>query len=135
MRTKLTPAFLAKAKADGEDRSIFWDETLRGFGLVVTASGHKSYVVQYRANRRSRRMTLDGVLNPQAARRRAKAILGDVAKGGDPLGERRKQEASAENTLRSIAELYFNREGKRLRSIDQRRATFERLIFPTLGKR
>jgi hypothetical protein len=135
MKIKLTPAFVAKAKAEGTDRSIYWDDSLRGFGLMVTAAGHKSFVVQYRANGRSRRLTLDGVLNLQDARRQARAKLGEVAKGGDPVDDRRKQEAKSENTLKAIAALYFEREGAKLRSIDQRRATFERLIFPKLGGR
>ena len=61
-----------------------------GFGLMVTANGHRSYVVQYRAAGRSRRMHLKDGLTLSAARREAKAILGAVAKGGDPLTARRK---------------------------------------------
>ena len=61
MRTKLTPGFVKTATAiDGKDRTIFWDETMSGFGLMVTAAGSRSYVVQYRAGRSSRRLTIDG---------------------------------------------------------------------------
>lgn len=63
VRTKLTPAFCQKARAEEDaERSVYWDTDLPGFGLVVTSSGHRSFVVQYRAGRRSRRMTVDGVL-------------------------------------------------------------------------
>ena len=60
MRTKLTPGFVKTATAiDGKDRTIFWDQAMSGFGLMVTAAGSRSYVVQYRAGRSSRRLTID----------------------------------------------------------------------------
>ena len=136
MRTRLTPAFVQKATAmRGQDRTIFWDETLRGFGFVVTANGARSYCVQYRAGRRSRRMTIPAVLGLEQARKQAKALLGQAAMNQDPLAERRKQQQATENTLRSVVEEYFRREGKGQRSGRIKRAIFERLILPKLGAR
>jgi len=63
MRAKLTPAFCLKAQTeDGAERSVYWDAEMPGFGLVVTKSGHRSFVVQYRSGGRSRRMKIAGVL-------------------------------------------------------------------------
>jgi integrase len=136
MRIKLTPAFCQKARAqDGAERSLYWDADLPGFGLAVTATGHRSYVVQYRAGKRSRRMTIDGVLGLAAARKRAKGLLGEVARDKDPLQERRKATALTENTFQSIAEVYLSREAKKLRSVDQRRGILKRLVYPRLGSR
>jgi integrase len=123
------------AVAPGAERTIFWDKNKSGFGLMVTKQGHKSYVVQYRSGRLSRRMAIKNGLTLDQARREAKKIIGDVAKGLDPLAERRKNEAKAENTLRQIAEEYFLREGQKLRTVGERRATFERLILPKYGAR
>jgi hypothetical protein len=117
----------------GAERTMYWDQSLPGFGLMVTTKGAKSYVVQYRAGRRSRRMTINGVLDLSKARKRAKALLGEVAHGRDPLAEKRKAEVTATNTLKSIAEDYLKREGKSLGSLKLRKSTFERNIFPTLG--
>jgi integrase len=105
------------------------------FGLMVTSQGHRSYVVQYRAAGRSRRMHLKQGLTLRAARQVAKGIIGAVAKGGDPLGERRKAERAEGDTLRAIVEEYFDREGGRLRSIGERRAALQRHVLPTLGSR
>ena len=82
---KLTTDFVTRAMTEpGKARTIYWDEGLPGFGLMVTKSGHRSYTVQYRnGSGRSgtdRRMTIKGVLKLDDARREAKAILGRVAK-------------------------------------------------------
>ena len=54
MRLKLTPAFCQKAPVEaGHERSIYWDTAMPGFGLLVTKSGHRSFVVQYRAGGRA----------------------------------------------------------------------------------
>jgi hypothetical protein len=88
------------------DRAIYWDIGLPGFGLMVTKSGHRSYCVQYRTLRgESRRMHLKDVLSLSAARQWAKVQLGEVAKGSDPLGEKRKAaEAAAAAQHQAAAE-------------------------------
>jgi integrase len=134
MKHKLTPAFVAKPvlPASGRDRVIYWEGN---FGLMVTAAGHKSFVVQYRAGRQSRRMSLKAGLNLSDARREAKAILGTVARGGDPLGEKRKTEAAIGTTLRAVAETYLAREAGKLRTGHKRKSALTRLVFPVLGSR
>ena len=65
----------------GETDYFLWDETLPGFGLRVFASGRRSYLVQYRADGRTRRFTIGphGVWTPETARKEALALLGRVA--------------------------------------------------------
>jgi integrase len=158
MRVKLTPAFVAKAPLPEKgDRAICWDLALPGFGLMVTSAGHRTYVVQYRSGRRSRRMHLKDGLSLNSARREAKAILGDVAKGGDPLAEKRKVALATSSSFRAVAEEYLERiggmrrhpagdrildaKGKptfkpgKLRSADQRAAVLDRHVYPRLGPR
>src|SRR5882724_3048325 len=134
MRTKLTPAFVQKARAEsGAERSLFWDTDMPGFGLVVTAAGHRSFIIQYRMKGRSRRMTINGVLGLTAARKQARALLGEVAKDRDPLQERRTAASLAEDSFKMIAESYLAREGKKLRTVDERRAALVRLVYPRIG--
>jgi integrase len=140
MKIKLTPAFVASAAAPlTSDRIIYWDEALPCFGLMVTKNGRKSFVVQYRAHGVSRRLTFKtestGGLSLDKARREAKAVIGAVTKGGDPLIERRRQAQAAENTLRSVAEEYMARKGSKHRTHNVQRANLKRLVFPTLGAR
>ena len=57
--------------------SFIWDAELPGFGLRVLPSGRKSYVVQYRAARRPRRISLgpSTVVTCEQARARATATV------------------------------------------------------------
>jgi integrase len=136
LKKKLTPAFVQRAQAEpGADRTIYWDTEVKGFGLAVTASGHRSYVVQYRVGKQSKRMTIDGVLPLDAARKEARALLGEVARGRDPMAEKRAAAALTEDTFEAVAESYLAREGNKLRTLGQRRRMLERLVYPALGKR
>lgn len=131
---KLTAAFWKTATASpGAERTVYWDAGQPSFGLMVTAAGHRSGVVQYRANGVSRRYTLPHALGLEGARRQARAILGQAARGQDPVLERRKADATGKNTLRAIAERYLHREGDKLRTTARRKADLERLIYPALG--
>jgi hypothetical protein len=60
---KLTAVFVREARAEpGKERTVYWDATLPSFGLMVTAAGHRSWVLQYRSGQVSRRYTINGVL-------------------------------------------------------------------------
>jgi hypothetical protein len=135
MRTKLTPAFVMKATAQpGAERTIYWDTCLPGFGLQMTKAGHRSWVVQYRAAGVSRRMGIDGRIGLADARKRAKALFGEVAHGRDPVVEKRKAAALERDTFQAVAEEYFEREdkkkdGEKLRSLGHQRDALNRLVY------
>ena len=74
---------------------IAWDDKLTGFGVRVQPSGTKSFLINYRANgggrySPNRRLVIGrfGRMTAGEARRRAQALLGRVAAGGDPARER-----------------------------------------------
>ena len=75
------------------------------------------------------------MLGLSEARKRAKSLLGDVAKDRDPLEERRKAAARTEDAFEKIADNYLARDGKALRTLGQRRAMLKRLVYPRLGAR
>ncbi|HEX5958401.1 MAG TPA: tyrosine-type recombinase/integrase, partial [Hyphomicrobiaceae bacterium] len=130
--------FVKKAMpAEGAARTTYWDLALKGFGLMVTASDHKSWVVQYRAKGVDRRYTIDGRLTLAKARKKAKSVQGLVAEGRDPVQEERHKKAEPSNTLKAVAEEYLRREERKgeLRSLGERRRIFNRYIYPKLGSR
>jgi integrase len=131
---KLTAGFAKDAVVEsGAERTVYWDEKQPGFGLMVTERGHRSWVVQYRARHRSRRMTLDFVLSLEEARKQAKAILGAVARGEDPVTDRRRAVDAERHALRTVVDDYFNRESKKLRSANKRRGALDQHVLPKLG--
>ncbi len=70
--------------------SFSWDRELRGFGVQVTPSGLKSFVIQYRnAEGRNRRTVIGrfGLMTVEEARRVAHEKLVAVSKGLDPAAE------------------------------------------------
>ncbi len=87
-----------------------WDDQLRGFGLKVTPTGGKTYVVQYRINGRlgrTRRVKVatSGALTAEQARAKAKKLLGDIATGGDPAAGRAK--LKAQTSLGAVVDLFL----------------------------
>ena len=73
---------------------IAWDDRLTGFGVRVQPSGIKSFIVSYRpgGGRKApnKRVVLGrhGKIAPERARQMAQQVLGAVAGGADPAGER-----------------------------------------------
>jgi integrase len=132
-------------------RVVYWDTELRGFGLRVTSTGHKSYVVQYRAgggrSGTDRTVTIASTLKLDDARKEAKKIAGDVAKGLDPVETKRKAREAESTTVKAILEDYLIQRCGMTRADDgsatfdgtmrsgaEQLSTFERHVYPAIGE-
>jgi integrase len=133
--TKLTKRIVDAAEINGTDHFI-WDNELPGFGLRVLPSGRKRYVVQFRAGRRSRRISLGSstVLACEQARTRAILIIAATKNGEDPAAKRDADRRAI--TVKELAER-FDREHIALRlkvsTAKGYRRMLERVIIPALG--
>lgn len=135
--TKLTKRMVDQLAADGRDRIVFDDE-LSGFGVRLKPSGAKSYVLRYRAGGAQRSYTLGScaVLTPSEARRKARALLGEVAEGDDPSS--RRQEDRRAPTMAELCADYMDRHArpnKRAASIRDDQSMIDQVILPALRRR
>lgn len=125
---------------------IIWDDDLPGFGVRIFASGKRSYLIQYRAQCRSRRFAIGahGVWTPELARREAKAQLGRVARGENPAEERQLDHSAI--TVKELCSLYLadleaglilGKRGrpKKATTIGTDTGRIKRYIIPLLGNR
>jgi integrase len=110
----------------------------RGFAVRVTANNVRSFVVRYRNRAHVERLYTIGQYPDWSvlkAVEEARVIRQRIDKGEDPLGDRRKVETAAKDTLESITAEYFKREGNGLKSAARVERALSRLVLPTLGKR
>jgi integrase len=105
----------------GKTDVIVFDNEVRGFGyrLRQGAGGTvlRSWVVQYKRAGTSRRMLLGSaaVLGAEAARLQARKVLGAVALGQDPAGDRRDRRDKDRNTMRALVGDYLAAKRKEVR--------------------
>ncbi|WP_018231421.1 tyrosine-type recombinase/integrase [Thioalkalivibrio thiocyanodenitrificans] len=106
---KLNATTIKSVQAPQSGYVLLWDDDLQGFGLRVTAKGAKSYIVQAKIHGKTVRHTLGkhGVLTPDQARKRAKAKLGDMAEGKNPVAEKRRKKALSV-TLADVTDAYLD---------------------------
>jgi integrase len=133
---KLTKRIVDAADVRASEYFI-WDDDIPGLGLRVLPSGRKGYVVQYRAGRRSRRMSLgpSTVLTCEQARTRAITIIAAAKNGKDPAAER--DAGRKVITVKELADR-FDKEHISIRvkasTAKEYRRNLERFILPALGQ-
>jgi len=134
-RKKLTERTVKSETEPG----LVWDTDISGFGLRVLAGKSgitRSFVLNYRAGGRERRMTIGRypAWSAQAAREAAIKYKRRVDAGGDPLAER--QAADGASTVADVWEQYEadhlpdKRESSRRGDQD----SWERYIKPAIGR-
>ena len=109
--TKSTVEGLSRPAPGG--RSVLWDAEVKGFGVRVTSSGMRTYVLRYQIGGRDapqRQVTIGQHGSPYTAdqaRRRAVELLTLVRSGVDPLGEReRAKDGAAADAERRAARMF-----------------------------
>ena len=113
------------------------DHGARGLYVIVQPSGRVGYAVRYRHAGVPRKLTLQAGVTLAAARKLCAAALHELAEGRDPAvtkkETKKKRAAAAADTVQAICESYLKREGKDLRTVADRAAALEHLVYPVIG--
>ena len=147
---RLTKRTVDAAKPEAT-RYIVWDADLKGFGLRIEPSGHKTLIARYRAGG-GRSGTLRqavlgryGNITVDEGRTIAKKMLGSAAGGADPIGERKSARQSG-MTVAEVCDWYLEqaeagrllgRKGKPIKAstLVMDRSRIEQHVKPLIGRK
>ena len=127
-KVRITKVYIQNITPPESGERVHWDDKTRGFGVRVLASGSMSFIFHRRLqNGTAVKATLGrvGEIKVEPARRQAEELLGQIATGKDPVGDRRRARA---NKFGALADEYIKR---RCPSMDSRNEV-ERIIHKDL---
>ncbi len=137
MTAKLTKKTIDAFEATGR-LEYLWDAEVKGFGVVITPAGSKSFILNYRnQDNRSRRKTIGkyGHLTVEQARDFARELTYRIAKGEDPVQQDEMQRSQP--TFAEVAQRFLDDHS----SIRSRPAThasniqiLAHMVLPHFGK-
>lgn len=127
---RLTEKSIRKTPSPQRGNKIYYDEEVPGFGLRATRAGNRSFVLNYRARGRERRLTIGTwpTWSATAAREHAKELRRQIDRGEDPLGL--KQQLRGEPTFRDLVEEYLRVEAKNQKRLAEYERIFRRDALP-----
>lgn len=134
--TKRITDSLVQAAQPGERDVYVWDSIVLGFGLKVTPAGSKTFLLQYKVQGRTRRLTIGPAHAWKAKDARAEAgrAKTEIARGLDPQAEKMK-----ERTFWTVAEgmaawLEHGREKWAERTAEEYVGSFKNHVLPVVGR-
>ena len=138
MRPPLTDVVIRKAEPPSAGQVEIWDGKVPGFGIRVSSSGAKSFVLLYRHAGKPRRMTLGRypMLSLAEAREKATAAIRQLEQGIDPVPTKeeiqRQDEARVvyrfEDVVGSFIKLHCERHNRAVTAKDTARILKNRFV-------
>jgi integrase len=136
-KQRLTKTRVDAARGTGGNQAFLWCIDPARFGLRISGTGKKTFVIQYKdAAGRSRRHTIGsyGPITVEQARTEAKRLLAEVALGGDPASARKAERAAP--SMGELCGRYLEehaRVHKRPSSVRADELNIEKHVKPALG--
>jgi integrase len=110
----------------------------RGFGVRITASGARAFILNYRLRGREHRFTIGAWPDWSALKavREARNLRQRIDRGEDPLKDRAPipTTKSVSSVIDDFMTRYVRNKERPLRSADQIQSAFDRLVKPRIGK-
>lgn len=137
MSKKITEQSVKTVRNPASGSMYLWDAAENGFGLRVTATGKKSFVLAYRIGGRQRRYTIGSWpdFSVEAAKTEAGKLRVGIRSGNDPLEDKHRD--LLEPTISDLLTAYMKSDDERKkRPSSQRndRSMLEKIIRPRLGR-
>jgi integrase len=135
MPKRLRDGLVKSLTAPSKGNKITYDNTVQGFGIRVTATGAKSFILNYWIKGRERRYTIGTFPDwrVSAAREQARRLRASVDLGDDPLAKEQSDRKAP--TVAELCERYIDEHlpKKRPRSQQEDRDLIRTRILPALG--
>jgi integrase len=128
-KLKLTDRRVQNLKPNGST-TIVWDSVQRGLGLRIQPTGHKSWVVIYRHNRKPRWLTFPAV-PVQAAREKAAEVTLAVMRGQDPAPKNLRSTTNFSTVAQRYVEEHSSKKNKSWKHADK---LVRRYLLPSWAK-
>lgn len=134
---RLTKSRIDKLKPEPDRESFAWCTDPRRFGVRVSPTGRKTFLIQYGRDGRTRRYSIGtfGRLTVDQARSIAKELFAEIASGGDPSGDRKARRKAS--TVSELADRYLDehaRQHKRPSSLRADEGNIKKHVKPKLGR-
>ena len=100
-----------RTASGGKSQKLYRDSQIPGFALRVTSGGVKSFIVEKRINGKVKRITLGryGNLTAEQARLEAMKLTSEIARGIDPIAEKRAKEAKTVTLIEAFDDYFLSR--------------------------
>ena len=130
---RLTEKTIKELVPPAKGNRITYDDEVPGFGIRVTRSGARAFVLNYVVEGRERRLTIGAwpVWSATGARRRAKELRIRIDQGEDPLGE--SQQRRSEPTFAEVATEYLENHAAKKKSGHADKLYLDRDVVPSWG--
>jgi integrase len=133
-RASLTDVLIRQLRAREGERVEAWDDKVSGLGIRVSPAGTKSFVLLYRLNGQSKRMTLGRypILSLADARRMASEALFKITHGENPQAEKEAARTFPrfDDTLDEFVRLHCNRQNREATARETERLLRARFLLP-----
>ena len=132
----LTKSFIEKLEPQSADYAV-WDDKIAGFGIRVSPTGRKTYMLKYRLSdgrQRRRKIGIHGNITCEHARKTALKWHGEIADGDDPTS--RQSDIKSSPTISELCDRFIKEHAeihKKQGGLELDKTAIRRHIKPCLG--